>query len=193
MRIYAFEEWLLGSSAFGFPSLMILPSTLKWESPIGFFNPSIPTKIFSQSRNPDGLYQPFPIPIIQFCLSPFPKLREAFPVDNDFFNQHWSVKVYSHRKAWIYLFHQNDDIVHVRSFQSLARITYASHGNDFLLLNFDHGQTCMYRQVSFKETNNNSSIATEINKINRTQFCCWSVYFFWSGNRFKYHIAITSV
>ena len=50
-------------------------------------------------------------------------------------------------------FHQNDDIVHFRSFQSFARITYASHGNDFLSLNFDHGQT--YRQVSIKETNNN--------------------------------------
>ena len=50
-------------------------------------------------------------------------------------------------------FHQNDDIVHFRSFQSFARITYASHGNDFLSLNFDHGHT--YRQVSIKETNNN--------------------------------------
>ena len=40
-------------------------------------------------------------------------------------------------------FHQNDDIVHFRSFQSLARITDISHGNDFLSLNFDHGQTYM--------------------------------------------------
>ena len=38
-------------------------------------------------------------------------------------------------------FHQNDDIVHIRSLQRLAGITYASHGNDFLSSNFDHGQT----------------------------------------------------
>ena len=52
-------------------------------------------------------------------------------------------------------FHQKDDIVHFRRFQSIARITYASLGNDFLSLNFDHGQTYGYRQVSIKETNNN--------------------------------------
>ena len=47
-------------------------------SPIGFFTPAIPTKIFSQSRNPDGLYQPISISIIQFFLSPFPKFRGPF-------------------------------------------------------------------------------------------------------------------
>ena len=57
-------------------------------SPVAFFNPAIPTKIFSQSLKPDGLYWPNPIPIIQFCLSPFPKLRRAFSVGNDFLNQH---------------------------------------------------------------------------------------------------------
>ena len=55
---------------------------------IGFFNPAILTKIVSQSRNPDGLYQSIPIPIIQFCLSPFPKLRRALPLGDDFLNQH---------------------------------------------------------------------------------------------------------
>ena len=51
-------------------------------------------------------------------------------------------------------FHQNDDDdVHFRSFQSFARITWAGHGNDFLSLNFDHGQTYQYKQVSIKETN----------------------------------------
>ena len=71
------------------------------ESPIGFFNPVIPTKILSQSCNPDGLYWPIPMTIIQFCLSPFPKLRRprAFRVGDDFLNQHWSVEVYAHRKA----------------------------------------------------------------------------------------------
>ena len=49
-------------------------------------------------------------------------------------------------------FHQNNDIVYFRSF---ARITYASHGNDILPLNFDNGQTYRYRQVGVKETNNN--------------------------------------
>ena len=46
----------------------------------------------------------------------------------------------------VIFFHQNDDIVHFKSFQSLTRITYASHGNDFLPLNLDHGQT--YRYIS---------------------------------------------
>ena len=55
----------------------------------------------------------------------------------------------------VILFHQNDDIVHFKSFQSLIRITYASHGNDFLPLNLDHGQTYRYRQVCIKETSNN--------------------------------------
>ena len=50
-------------------------------------------------------------------------------------------------------FHQNDDIVHVRSFQNLAGITYVSQDDDFLSLNFDHGQTYRYRQVRIKEMN----------------------------------------
>ena len=50
----------------------------------------------------------------------------------------------------VIFFHQNDVIV-----QSLTRITYASHGNDFLPLNLDHGQTYRYRQVCIKEMNNN--------------------------------------
>ena len=58
-------------------------------------------------------------------------------------------------------FHQNDDIVYFKSFQSFARITHASHGNDFLSLNFDHGQAYRYRQVSIKETNNNFNKRTK--------------------------------
>ena len=33
-------------------------------SPIGFFNPAIPTGIFPQSRNPDGFYRLIPVPVI---------------------------------------------------------------------------------------------------------------------------------
>ena len=62
--------------------------TVVGGSSIGFFNPAIPTTIFSQSRNPDGLYRPIPIPIIQFCLSLFPKLKRAFSVGDAFLNQH---------------------------------------------------------------------------------------------------------
>ena len=58
-------------------------------------------------------------------------------------------------------FHQNDDIVNFKSFQSFARITHASQGNDFLSLNFDHGQTYRYRQVSIKETNSNFNKCTK--------------------------------
>ena len=72
-------------------------------SSIGFFNPAIPTTIFSQSHNPDGLYRPIPIPIpiIQYCLGPFPKLKRAFSVGDDFLNQHWSVDVYGHRMLFL--------------------------------------------------------------------------------------------
>ena len=77
-----------------------LTAKSKRGTPIAFFNPTIPTKIFSQSLNPDGLYWPIPIPMIQFCLSPFPKLRRAFSVGDDFLNQHWSVEVYGHRKEY---------------------------------------------------------------------------------------------
>lgn len=33
-------------------------------SPIGFLNPTIPTKIFPLSRNPERFYRPIPIPVI---------------------------------------------------------------------------------------------------------------------------------
>ena len=52
-------------------------------------------------------------------------------------------------------FHQNDDIVHFRSFKSFARVSHASQGNAFLPFNSDHGQTYRLRQVSIKETNRN--------------------------------------
>ena len=58
-------------------------------------------------------------------------------------------------------FHQNDDIDYFKNFQSFARITHSSHGNDFLLLNFYHGKTYRYRQVSIKETNNNFNKCTK--------------------------------
>ena len=50
-------------------------------SPIGSFNPAIPTKIFPQSRNHDGFYQLIPIPITFFKLNPLPQRRKAFSVD----------------------------------------------------------------------------------------------------------------
>ena len=67
--------------------------------PIGFFNPAIPTKIFSQSRYPNGFYLPIPIPIMQFCFGPFPKCKRVSSLDDDLLNQHWSVEFYDHRKA----------------------------------------------------------------------------------------------
>ena len=72
--------------------------------PIRFFNPAIPTKIFSQSRYPNGFYLPIPIPIMQFCFGPFPKCKRVSSLDDDLLNQHWSVEFYDHRKAWVYLF-----------------------------------------------------------------------------------------
>ena len=111
--------------------------------PIGFFNPAIPTKIFSQYLYPDGLYRPIPIPIVQFCLIPFPKLTLQGPFRwvMVFLTSIDTLKSMVTVRRKVISFHQNDHIVHFRSFQSLARITYASHDNDFLSLNFDHGQT----------------------------------------------------
>ena len=88
-----------------------------------FFNPAIPTKIFFQSRNPDGLYWPIPIPIIQFCLSPFPKLGRAFSVGDDFLTSIDPLKSMVNVRCKFISFHQNNDIVYFRSFQSFARIT----------------------------------------------------------------------
>ena len=53
-------------------------------SPIGFFNPAIPTGIFPQSRNPDVFYRLIQIPVI-FLKSALPqqkrssKFRSRFP------------------------------------------------------------------------------------------------------------------
>ena len=120
--------------------------TLVGGSSIGFFNPAIPTTIFSQSRNPDVLYRPILILIIPFCLSLFPKLRGPFRWVMIFSTNIDPLKSMVTVRRKFISFHQNDDIVHFRSFQSFARITYASQGNDFLSLNFDQGRTYWYRQ-----------------------------------------------
>ena len=72
---------------------------------------------------------------------------------DDFLNQHIDPlkSVVTARREFI-SFHQNDDIVNLRSFQSFALITKASHGNDFLSLNL---QTYRHRYISIKETNDN--------------------------------------
>ena len=43
------------------------------------------------------------------------------------------------RRKFVY-FHQNDDIVHFRSFKSFTRLSYVSKVNDFLPFNFDLGE-----------------------------------------------------
>ena len=106
----------------------ILRSRLKFS-----LNPVIPTVYTGQSRsrsynfvsahflNLEGLF-----PWVMIFLINIDPLRSIVTVGREFIS-----------------FHQNEDIVHFRSFQSLARITYISHGNDFLSLNFDPGQTYM--------------------------------------------------
>ena len=69
-----------------------------WGFPIGFLNPANPAPILSQSRNPDGLYRPIPL-MIDFCFTPFPILKRAFSVRNDFLIQQWFIEVFGHRKA----------------------------------------------------------------------------------------------
>ena len=89
-------------------------------------------------------------------------------------------------------FHQNDDFVHFKSFQrnSSNNVRY-SHGNDFLPLKFDHGQTYYHRQVSIKETNSDVSKCIKHKRWRQshrrtdwTQFCRRSKYFSWIGNIF---------
>ena len=64
------------------PNYFVLFLSILRGFPIGFLNSAIPTKIFSQFRNPDGLFRS--IPVTQLCFSPVPKLRRAFPGYLDF-------------------------------------------------------------------------------------------------------------
>ena len=153
-------------------SFMRVPNRVLQSRQNFSLNPVIPTVYTGQSRSRS----------YNFVLSHFLNLEGHFPWVMIFLTSIDPLKsIVTVRREFI-SFHQNDDIVHFRSFQSFARITYASHGNDFLSLNFDHGQTYRYRQVSIKETKNNfnkcmkhkrsrqsrSSITTEIktNKLN---------------------------
>ena len=122
-------------------------------SPIELFNPAIPTKIFFQSRKPTVYTGQSRSRSYNFVLAHFLNIKEPFRRGMIFFTSFDPLKYTTIRREFI-SFHQNDDIVHFRSFQSFARITYVSYGNDFLSLNFDHGQTYRYRQVSIKEMNN---------------------------------------
>ena len=61
------------------PNYFLLFLSILRGFPIGFLNFAIPTKIISESRNPDGLYRPIPIPILHLRLSPFPKLSRPQP------------------------------------------------------------------------------------------------------------------
>ena len=65
----------------------------------GLFNPTILTKINSQSRSPDGLYRPILISILQFCLGPFSRSKRAPSLGDGFLNQLWSIKIYGHRRT----------------------------------------------------------------------------------------------
>ena len=123
----------------------------KRGSPIELFNPAIPIKIFFQSRKPTvytGQSRSY-----NLVLPHFLNIKGPFRWGMIFFTSFDPLKYTTIRREFI-SFHQNDNIVHFRSFQSFARITHVSYGNDFLSLNFDHGQTYRYRQVSIKETNN---------------------------------------
>ena len=93
-------------------------------------------------------------------------------------------------------FHQNDNIVHFRSFQSscLNNVRYSLVTTSSIKIT-DHGQT-HYRQVGIKERINNvkkcikhktwrqshSFITREIKKNWPNTFSCWSEYFLRSGN-----------
>ena len=96
-------------------------------------NPVIPTVYTGQSRSRS----------YNFALAHFLNLEGLFPWVVIFLTSIDPLRsIVTVRREFI-SFHQNDGIVHFRSFQSLARKTYISHGNDFPSLNFDHGQTYM--------------------------------------------------
>ena len=80
-----------------------------------FFNPAVPTKIFSQSSNPDGLYQP--VLIIKFFLVYYLNLNGAFQWVMILSTSIDTLKILlTIRRKFISL-HRNDDIVYLRSFQ----------------------------------------------------------------------------
>ena len=102
IAIELFERWCRGeSTAVRHSSRKWAPTGFQWQwrgSPIGFFNPAIPTGIFSQSRNPDGFNRLIPIPVmfsflnkslpqqkrsLKFC-SRFPHSRPSRP-------KHWLI------------------------------------------------------------------------------------------------------
>ena len=126
-------------------SFMRVPNRVLQSRQNFSLNPVIPTVYTGQSRSRS----------YNFVLSHFLNLEGHFPWVMIFLTSIDPLKSIVTVRRELISFHQNDDIVHFRSFQSFARITYASHGNDFLSLNFDHGQTYRYRQVSIKETNKN--------------------------------------
>ena len=101
-----------------------------------FFNPAVPTKIFSQSSNPDDLYQL--VLIIKFFLVYYLNLNGAFQWVMIFSTSIDILKILLTIRRKFVSLHRNVDIFHFRSFQIFARITYASYGNDFLPFNFDH-------------------------------------------------------
>ena len=86
------------------------------RSPIGFFNPAIPTKIISQSRNPDGLYRRIPIPFINFFQRPIPQLKRA----------HWLSGIHNYEdRLPIHFFNRNS---HLHDFRTFAVINSPFEG-----------------------------------------------------------------
>ena len=77
-----------------------------------FLNPVISPVILA---NPD--------PDHTICLSLFPKLGRAFSVGDDFLSSIDPLKSMVNVRCKFISFHQNNDIVYFRSFQSFARIT----------------------------------------------------------------------
>lgn len=80
-----------------------------------FFNHAVPTKIFSQSSNPDGLYQP--VLIIKFFLVYYLNLNGAFQWVMILSTSIDTLKILLTIKRKFISLHRNDDIVYLRSFQ----------------------------------------------------------------------------
>ena len=96
-----------------------------------FFNQAIPTNIFSQSRKFRRLILAN-LDHKNVFLVHFLNVRGPLRLVVIFSTGIDPLKSLATVRRKFISFHQNDDIVHFRSFQSFARTKYAIHGNDFL-------------------------------------------------------------
>ena len=117
-------------------NMVVLYLSMYRGSPIGFFDSAMWTKNVSQSCNPDGQSHSH-----HKCLFLVHFLNSKGLFSGWWLSQpeliHWSLCSLLGVNLSIF----TPVILFISSFQSFTRMTHASHENDFLLFNYDHGKT----------------------------------------------------